>query len=227
MDILKNSGEPIPLNYQWSFLIGFLFGVTFDDSYFVKHRNKYQGVPINGYTKLIQNILDRHNIYVEYDSSYILSDYRNHMFKHLIYTGPLDTLFLNCYGELPYRSLRFESQYLKDWEDYQGTAQINYTSEHIPYTRITEHKHFMLDKAPKMGTIITKEYPDNNGPPLYPINNEINNAVHSKYVKLFNDCLGENNFFGGRLADYRYYDMDQTIEKAMIDAENILQHTNL
>ena len=126
----------------------------------------------------------------------------------------VDEYFDHCLGNLEYRSLRFETQELPDCENYQGNAVVNYTEREVPYTRIIEHKHFEFGKQP--GTVITKEYPAEWKPgdePYYPVNNEKNNALFEKYAELA--AKEKNVLFGGRLGQYKYFDMDKTILSAL------------
>ena len=132
----------------------------------------------------------------------------------IIFTGQIDKYYNYCFGELEYRSLKFETEILNE-ENYQGNAVVNYTEYEVPYTRIIEHKHFEEIKN-KEQTIITREYPDKwtkEKEPYYPINNEKNNQLYNKYFELANK---ENNvIFGGRLGQYKYFDMDKVIESAL------------
>lgn len=133
--------------------------------------------------------------------------------EKIVFTGPIDQYYAYQYGQLEYRSLRFETEVL-DLENYQGNSVVNYTEREIPYTRIIEHKHFEFKTGPK--TVITKEYPDNwdsSKEPYYPMNDNKNNALYEKYRKLAaND---KNVIFGGRLGQYKYYNMDQVIKQAL------------
>ena len=131
----------------------------------------------------------------------------------VVYTGMIDEYFDYCFGELEYRSLRFETEVL-DEENYQGNAVVNYTEYEIPYTRIIEHKHFEYGTQPK--TVITREYPKNwlkGDEPYYPMNDERNAALYAKYRELAEQ--EGNVLFGGRLGQYKYYDMDDTVEAAL------------
>jgi len=133
--------------------------------------------------------------------------------EKIVFTGPIDKFYNYKFGELEYRSLRFETE-IKDTENYQGNAVVNYTEYEIPYTRIIEHKHFEYGTQEK--TVITKEYPDKwvqGKEPYYPINNDRNNEIYEKYKEL---AEKENNvIFGGRLGEYKYYDMHKVIERAL------------
>ena len=181
---------------------------TFDNNYF---NDIYQGIPIGGYTKMVEKMLEGIEVKLNYD-------YKNHKkdieAKNIIYTGPIDEYFDYCYGPLEYRKVEFKNEIL-DTPNYQGNAVINYTEYEVPYTRIIEHKHFEFDTtSPK--TVISKEYSSTWKPgdePYYPLNNEKNNNLYQKYKE-----LGEkekNTYFGGRLGLYKYYDMDDTIEAAL------------
>ena len=179
---------------------------TFDDNYFF---DKYQGIPIGGYTKIFEKLLD--GIEVSVDTNFFDNkEYFVSLGKKIVYTGPVDEYFNYHFGKLEYRSLEFVTDRVET-EDYQGNAIVNYTEEHIPYTRICEHKHFDNPNVPY--TYITKEYPRNSGEPFYPINNEDNNQRYSKYKKLMEQ--EQNVIFGGRLADYKYYDMHQVVASAL------------
>jgi UDP-galactopyranose mutase len=186
---------------------------NFNDNYF---DDNYQGVPIGGYTQIFEKLLDGINVRLNVD---YFSDKENldKLAKKVLYTGPIDKFF-NCeFGELDYRSLRFEFE-THELNDYQGTSCMNYTDLEVPYTRIVEHKHFENSKSDF--TIITKEYPSNFGDPYYPINDEINNQKFLKYKELANKQ--SKYIFGGRLAEYRYYDMHQVIGSALNLAEKEL-----
>ena len=142
------------------------------------------------------------------------------MAEKCVYTGPIDAYFDYSLGELSYRSLRFETEIL-DKENYQGVAVMNFNEREIPYTRIIEHKHFEFGKQEK--TVITREYPQDwnrNLEPYYPVNDEKNNALYAEYQKLAEK--EKNIFFGGRLAQYKYYDMDKCIASALAFAESEL-----
>lgn len=183
--------------------------LTFDNNYFF---DKYQGIPENGYTELFEKLLE--NIEVKLNEDYFDNiDSYNVLAENIIYTGSIDKFYNYKFGELEYRSLKFDTLILGQ-ENYQGTSVINYTDKEIPYTRITEYKHFNNDISPK--TIITKEYPikwENEAEPYYPVNNEKNQEIYNQYKKL---AEKEGNiFFGGRLAEYKYYDMNQVIESAL------------
>jgi UDP-galactopyranose mutase len=180
--------------------------LTFDDNYYF---DTYQGIPIGGYTKIFEKLLEGIDIQLEVDYFNDQTHFDS-VASNIIYTGPIDKFYNYKFGKLEYRSLRFETERL-DIFDFQGVAGVNYTEESIPYTRIIEHKHFEFGKQPY--TIITKEYPLSDGEPYYPINDETNNIRYKKYKKLMDT---ETKFiFGGRLADYQYYDMHQVIGSAL------------
>lgn len=190
--------------------------LNFDDNYFF---DKYQGIPISGYTKMIENMLESTEVVLN-ENYFNKRDYWNSKAKQVIYTGKIDEFYNYKYGELEYRSLRFETTRINS-KDFQGNAIINYTDEKIPFTRIIEHKHFEFGHQDY--TYITKEYPEEfniDKIPYYPINDEKNNNKYKMYLK-----LNQNNssiFFGGRLAEYKYYDMHQIIGSALNKANKII-----
>lgn len=180
---------------------------TYDNNYF---NAKYQGIPVDGYEKFVENILD--GIEVRLNTDYLQNkDEFNKIGKNIFYTGAIDEYFDYELGTLEYRSLRFENDVL-NVADYQGVACVNYTDNETSFTRIIEHKHYTFCEPKTDKTVITKEYPTrwNKGDePYYSINDEKNNALYEKYTKL-NDK--ENNIvFGGRLGKYQYFDMDRVI----------------
>ncbi|MGY0159569.1 UDP-galactopyranose mutase [Edwardsiella tarda] len=181
---------------------------TFDNNYF---SDKYQGIPIGGYTNLIKKMLS--GVEVSLNVDFISQrDFYSNIAKKIIYTGPIDEYYNNIFGRLEYRSLSFESERI-EIENFQGNAVINYTERDVPYTRIIEHKHF--DPIDSNVTIITKEYPKGWLPgdePYYPINDDKNMSLYQKYKSLADD---EGVIFGGRLAEYKYYDMHQVIRSAL------------
>ncbi len=189
------------------------FRFTFDNNYF---NDIYQGIPIGGYTQIITKMLD--GIDVKMNTDYLKNrQYWNNQAEKIIYTGKIDELFDYCYGHLDYRSLRFEHEVL-NIPNYQGNAVVNFTDSYIPYTRIIEHKHFEFGQQAK--TIITREYPidiSNGQEAYYPINDEYNQSLLKKYQNLA--AMHQNLILGGRLAEYRYYDMHQVIEKALDTVE--------
>lgn len=180
---------------------------TYDNNYFT---DRYQGVPINGYTELISKMLE--GIEVITNTDYLKDkEYWSSKAKNIIYTGPIDAYFNHQLGTLEYRSLDFENEVL-ELSNYQGNAVVNYTEKDVPYTRVIEHKHFSDDKSEK--TIITREYPKDfniGDEPYYPINDDKNMDLYKKYREL---AKKENVIFGGRLAEYKYYDMHQVIRSA-------------
>ncbi len=189
--------------------------LTFDNNYF---NALYQGIPMGGYTKMIANMLD--GIEVRLNEDYLLKkDAYDAMAKKVIYTGPIDAYFNYALGNLEYRSVRFETELL-DKPNYQGNAAVNYTDRETPYTRIIEHKWFEFGKddngndIPK--TVISKEYSSEWKPgdePYYPVNDEKNSALYAKYKELADK--EEKVVFGGRLGEYKYYDMDATVASAL------------
>ena len=179
---------------------------TYDNNYF---NDKYQGIPIEGYTKLIENMFVGSDILLNTD---FLKDKEKweSMADHVFYSGCIDEYYDYCYGPLEYRSVRFETEVL-DKENYQGNAVVNYTSDEEPYTRIIEHKWFNNMGSDK--TIISKEYSSEwkkGDVPYYPVNNNKNNALYEKYKAIPN----EKTKFVGRLGNYKYFDMDDIIEAA-------------
>ena len=189
---------------------------TFDNNYF---NALYQGIPIGGYTAMVEKMLS--GIDVRLGVDYLENkDELDALSDKVVYTGPIDSYFNYCYGPLGYRSVRFENELL-DTDNYQGNAVVNYTDSETPYTRIIEHKHFEFGTQPK--TVISREYSQEWQPgiePYYPINDEANGALYLKYKAL---AEGENKtIFGGRLAEYRYYDMDAVIASALSVAKGEL-----
>ncbi len=182
---------------------------TYDNNYF---NDKYQGIPIGGYNKLVEGLLD--GIEVKLGIDYFENrDKWNSLADKIVFTGKIDQYYDFQFGQLEYRSLQFESEVHK-MENYQGNAVVNYTESEVPYTRIIEHKHFEFGTQP--ATVITKEYPQEwtaEKEPYYPINDAKNTAVFKKYQELADAERGV--IFGGRLAEYRYYDMHQIIGSAL------------
>lgn len=188
--------------------------LTFDNNYF---NDKYQGIPIGGYNKIIEKMLD--GIEVKLNTNFFKNreEFEN-MAEKVVFTGMIDEFYDYKYGTLDYRSLKFETEVL-DEENFQGNAVVNYTEYEIPYTRIIEHKHFEYGTQSK--TVITKEYPANwnkGDEPYYPINDEKNNEVYKKYKELADK--ESNIIFGGRLAEYKYYDMHNVVEQALRAVDN-------
>jgi len=186
---------------------------TYDNNYF---NDKFQGIPIGGYTPLVEKLLEGTDIFLNMDYNEFIKQHPNAARK-TVYTGPIDEYFGYKLGQLEYRSLRFENEKLPV-KDYQGNAVVNYTSAEVPYTRVIEHKHFEFGEQPT--TVITREYPCEWQPgrePYYPINDKKNNALYDKYRELADK--EPNVLFGGRLGEYRYYDMDEVILAAIRMAE--------
>lgn len=184
---------------------------TFNNNYF---NHPYQGIPIDGYTQMVKNMLD--GIDVQLNEDYL--EHREHftnLSQKIVYTGTIDEYYGYCYGELEYRSLRFEHEIL-DMTNYQGVAGMNYTDSETSFTRIIEHKHFEYDRGNSKKTIITREYPaewKKGDQPFYPINDYHNTCLYERYKKLADD--DKNVIFGGRLGLYQYFDMDKVILKAL------------
>ncbi|MDY1545785.1 UDP-galactopyranose mutase [Lactiplantibacillus pentosus] len=195
---------------------------TYDNNYF---NDTYQGIPIGGYTQIVEKMLDHPEIDVETGVDFFAN--KNQYladFPKIIFTGMIDQYFNYQLGELEYRSLRFETEE-RDVDNYQGNAVINYTDAETPYTRIIEHKHFEFGKGDKGKTIITREYPANwkrGDEPYYPVNNTRNNTLYKQYAEL---AKQEGNvIFGGRLGQYRYYDMHQVIHAALVTVKQELSN---
>lgn len=183
---------------------------TYDNNYF---NDRYQGIPEGGYTQICEKLLSGADVltstsFEDYKSTHDISGMK------IVYTGNIDEYFGYRLGALQYRTVRFETEYLSDVDNYQGNAVVNYTSREVPYTRVIEHKHFEFGKG--SGTVISREYSSEWSvgiEPYYPINNEENNALYERYRE-----LGEkekNVIFGGRLGTYKYYDMDKVIASAL------------
>lgn len=186
---------------------------TYDNNYF---NDDYQGIAIGGYTQIVNKMLSSSNIEVRLNTDF-LNNKENYMkeYDKIIYSGMIDEFFDYKYGELEYRSLRFETSEL-GISNYQGNAVVNYTEKEVPYTRIIEHKHFEFEKSNEKKTIITREYPHSWKPgdePYYPVNNKENDDLYHKYLKLSEKH--KNVIFGGRLGQYKYYNMDQVINSAL------------
>lgn len=193
--------------------------LIFDNNYF---NDKYQGIPIGGYNKLIEGMLEGIETMVGVDF-FENREYWESIADKIVYTGKIDEFYNYQYGKLEYRTVKFEEE-IYNISNYQGNAVINYTEKEIPYTRIIEHKHFEMfgtevNACPK--TIISKEYSTewkDGMEPYYPVNDEKNNALYQRYKELTNK---ENSvIFGGRLAEYKYYDMAPIVEKVMLLFEN-------
>ena len=200
--------------------------LIYDNNYF---NNKYQGIPVGGYTQIIEKMLNSNNIDIklQYDFFEHREELSN-LANKIIFTGPIDKYYNYQFGELEYRSLKFETEKI-DIDNYQGNAVVNYTDYEVPYTRIIEHKHFEYGASlgkeepveAKNITYITKEFPDNwtkKKEAYYPINDEKNNSLYKKYKELSEK--DSNVIFGGRLGQYKYYDMDKVIESALECVKN-------
>ena len=191
--------------------------LTFDNNYF---NALYQGIPIGGYTKLVANMLDGIEVRLGEDYFEKKEEY-DAMAEKVVYTGAIDAYFDYRLGTLEYRSVRFETEVL-DTPNFQGNAAVNYTDSETPWTRIIEHKWFEFGTQPK--TVISREYSSEWKPgdePYYPVNDEKNGKLYEEYKKL---AEGEKNIiFGGRLGEYKYYDMDAVIDSALTMAEKELQ----
>lgn len=188
---------------------------TFDNNYF---NHPHQGIPKCGYTEMVEKLLE--GIEVRLNTDYLKEkELYKEIADQIIYTGPIDEYFDYCFGELQYRSLRFETEVL-DVPNFQGIAGMNYTDSDHPYTRIIEHKHFLFGNGNPDKTVITKEYSaewKKGDEPYYPVNDEKNGELYHKYLE---KASAENGIlFGGRLGTYRYMDMDQVIDQALKDSE--------
>lgn len=189
---------------------------TYDNNYF---NDTYQGIPIGGYTRMVENMLE--GIEVRLGADFL--ENREALAaeaQKIVFTGMIDAYFDYRLGELEYRGLRFETEIL-DTENYQGNAVVNYTDDKTPYTRIIEHKHFEFGTQPK--TVVTREYPQKwvrGDEPYYPMNDDKNNSLYAKYKELAEK--EKNVIFGGRLGQYQYYDMDDVIAAALACAKNEL-----
>ena len=173
--------------------------------------DKYQGIPIGGYTQIFDKLLN--GIELKLDTDYFMDDLPLH--DKVIYTGPIDRFFNYEFGELEYKTVRFDHQHL-NIDNYQGVPVVNYTEKEIDYTRIIEHKHF--ESSDSQSTWITHEYPENyvagKTDPYYPVNDTFNNDKFQQY-KQEADKIKEKVLFGGRLGEYKYYDMHQVVESAL------------
>jgi UDP-galactopyranose mutase len=190
---------------------------TFDNNYF---NDRYQGIPVDGYTAIVERMLEGIEVRTGVDFFELRKEQPN-LAEKIIFTGMIDEYFDYQLGALEYRSVRFETEVL-DCPNYQGNAVVNYTEREVPYTRIIEHKHFAFGKQQK--TVISREYSSEwsvGMEPYYPVNDEKNTALYEKYCEL---AKKEGNvIFGGRLGDYKYYDMDKVIEAALnrLDEMNV------
>lgn len=185
--------------------------MSYDNNYF---NHPYQGIPVGGYTRMIGNLLA--DIPVRLGVDYLqYRDKLNPLAEKIVYTGPIDAFYGYCYGPLEYRSLRFETEVL-DIGNYQGVAGMNFTDSETPYTRIVEHKWFEFGSGNPEKTVITREYSiqwQQGVEPYYPVNDKKNQELYDRYRALVD--REENVLFGGRLAEYRYYDMDQVVLSAL------------
>ena len=200
---------------------------VFDNNYF---NDPYQGIPKGGYTQIVEKLLEGIPVKLgtDYetfcqrstDGGFISMDGED-TFEKVLYTGMIDQFYEYCYGELAYRSLRFETEYLEDEDNYQGNAVVNYTEREVPYTRIIEHKHFEF--GTQKGTVITREYPkewSRGDEPYYPVNDKHNSELYEKYAQ--RAAQEKNVLFGGRLGQYKYYDMDKVVRAALTMVEEQL-----
>lgn len=189
---------------------------TYDNNYF---NDSYQGIPVGGYTRMVERMLD--GVEIRLNTDYFQErEELDRLADRVVFTGMIDAYYGECYGKLDYRSLRFETEVM-DTPNYQGNAVVNYTEYEVPYTRIIEHKHFEFGTQPK--TVITREYPaawTGKEDPYYPINDERNNRLYEKYKALADQ--EDRVIFGGRLGMYRYYDMHQVIAEALESARKEL-----
>ncbi|MFD1440871.1 UDP-galactopyranose mutase [Lacticaseibacillus hegangensis] len=187
---------------------------TFDNNYF---NDPYQGIPIGGYTQIVEKMLDHPNVTVQLNTDFLANkEAYLKEFDRIIYTGMIDEFFDYRFGELEYRSLRFDTQVL-DQDNYQGNAVINYTDGDTKFTRIIEHKWFEFGAGNKGKTVVTHEYPQNwsrGVEPYYPVNNQDNDHLFTKYRNYATENFPQITF-GGRLGMYRYYNMDQVIAAAL------------
>ena len=200
---------------------------VFDNNYF---NDPYQGIPKGGYTQIVEKLLEGIPVKLgtDYetfcqrstDGGFISMDGED-TFEKVLYTGMIDQFYEYCYGELAYRSLRFETEYLEDEDNYQGNAVVNYTEREVPYTRIIEHKHFEF--GTQKGTVITREYPkewSRGDEPYYPVNDKHNSELYEKYAQ--RAAQEKNVLFGGRLGQYKYDDMDKVVRAALTMVEEQL-----
>ena len=189
---------------------------TYDNNYF---NDRYQGIPVNGYTAIVAKLLEGVDVYLSTDYETYVKEHPD-SFEKVVYTGAIDEYYHYSLGHLEYRSVRFETEEL-DMPNYQGNAVVNYTSREVPYTRIIEHKHFEFGQQPT--TIISREYSQEWKPgmePYYPVNDAKNTELFARYRELAKQ--EPNVIFGGRLGNYKYYDMDKVIEKSLKMAQTEL-----
>ncbi len=192
---------------------------TYDNNYF---NDPWQGIPVGGYTAIVEKLLEGTEVRLQTQYRDFLREQEEKAcrgeesisFKKTLYTGMIDEYFDYCFGNLEYRSLRFEKTDKPECENWQGNAVVNYTEREVPWTRIIEHKHFNFGEG--SGTVLTREYPAPWKPgeePYYPVNDERNNRLFARYQELA--AKEKNVLFGGRLGQYRYYDMDKVVEAAL------------
>ena len=189
----------------------------YDDRYFT---DQFQGIPEGGYNRLVEKLLEGSTVITSLSYQKLIAAFPNVAGK-TIYSGVIDQFFDYNLGRLEYRSLQFEEEVIEE-PDFQGQAVVNYCDEETPYTRIIEHKHFTGQRSKK--TVITREYPEDWRPgkePYYPINDERNMELYRKYLELAKDY--PNIIFGGRLGEYRYYDMDDVIAAALEMARSVIK----
>lgn len=197
---------------------------TYDNNYF---NDRYQGIPIGGYTQIVKKMLEGIDVktgqdYFDLKKTGKLSDGSEITYDKVLFTGQIDEYYESKFGPLEYRSVRFETEIL-DCDNYQGNAVVNYTEREVPYTRIIEHKHFEFGQQEK--TVISKEYSSEWKPgiePYYPVNNEKNNALYEKYKELADQET--KVIFGGRLGQYKYYDMDKVLMAALDCVDDEFKH---
>ena len=188
---------------------------TYDNNYF---NDRWQGIPIGGYTQMVEKMLEGADVLLQTDYFDLIRD-QPEIAHTVVYTGCIDEFFGYRLGALKYRSVLFETEELPE-ENYQGNAVVNYTDREVPYTRVIEHKHFEFGKQPT--TVISREYSAEWKPglePYYPVNDAENSALYAQYQQLA--AQQENVIFGGRLGQYRYYDMDKVIRAAMDELEKL------
>ena len=193
--------------------------MVFEENYFF---DKYQGIPKNGYTQMVANMLE--GIEVRTGVDYFQDKHAlDNLADKVVFTGKIDEYFDYRYGELEYRTLRFEHEVVEG--DFQGNAVVNYTHPDVPYTRILEHKHFQPETAGKINkSVVTREYSDEykrGKTPYYPINDEKNTSMYKKYAAMAHEQEGV--IFGGRLAEYRYFDMHQVIGSALVKSKKEIE----
>ena len=189
--------------------------LTYDNNYF---NALYQGIPVGGYTKMVEKILEGIDVRLSID--YLIDrEYWNGLAKKVVFTGPIDAFYEYSLGTLEYRSVRFDNELLNT-PNYQGNAVVNYTAREVPWTRIIEHKWFEFGKGNQEKTVISREYSSEWKPgdePYYPVNDERNKVLFESYKELAQK--EKHVIFGGRLGEYKYYDMDQVVLSALLRAE--------